>query len=83
MFKSLSATWTMRLSAPSSKIVDDTILCGVVEMLEGTDAIHRDGGKFEMWAHSNIMKFNARFFPGSRHSLFTKMLECLSCAERL
>ena len=41
-----------------SKFVDDTKLCGVVDMLEGRDVIKRDLNRLERWAHANLMKFN-------------------------
>ncbi|GAB0188404.1 cAMP-dependent protein kinase inhibitor alpha [Grus japonensis] len=41
-----------------SKLPNDTKLCGVVDMLEGRDAIRRDLDRLERWARVNHMKFN-------------------------
>ncbi|GAB0176165.1 mitochondrial enolase superfamily member 1 [Grus japonensis] len=41
-----------------SRFANDTKLCGVVEMLEGRDAIQRDLDRLERWARANRMKFN-------------------------
>ncbi|GAB0197528.1 triadin [Grus japonensis] len=41
-----------------SKFANDTKLCGVVNRLEGRDAIQRDLNRLERWARANRMKFN-------------------------
>ncbi|PKU45793.1 rna-directed dna polymerase from mobile element jockey-like [Limosa lapponica baueri] len=47
-----------RIECTLKKIADDTKLSGVVNMLEGRDAIQRDLDRLERWACGNNMKLN-------------------------
>ncbi|GAB0204860.1 mitochondrial enolase superfamily member 1 [Grus japonensis] len=55
-----------------SKFAEDTKLCGVVDMLEGGDAIQRNLDRLERWARVNCMKFNkvkCKILPVGRGNL--------------
>lgn len=41
-----------------SKFVDHIMLSGVVDMLDGKDALQSDLGLSEKWAHRTLLKIN-------------------------
>ncbi|PKU42637.1 rna-directed dna polymerase from mobile element jockey-like [Limosa lapponica baueri] len=41
-----------------SKFADNTKLCGMVDLLQGRDAIQRCPDRLEKWAYKKLMKFN-------------------------
>lgn len=41
-----------------SQFANDTRLCGVISMLEGSDAIQRGPDSLENWAHAKVLDFN-------------------------
>ncbi|GAB0204829.1 mitochondrial enolase superfamily member 1 [Grus japonensis] len=52
------ALFNIFVSDTDSKFVDDTKLCGAVDMLEGRDGIQRDLDRLERCARVNRVKFN-------------------------
>ncbi|PKU42711.1 rna-directed dna polymerase from mobile element jockey-like [Limosa lapponica baueri] len=48
------------IECTATKFVDDTELCGAVDVLEGRDAIQRDLDRLERWACANLMKYKAK-----------------------
>jgi len=58
LFNILVSNMGSGIDCTLSKFVDNTKLCGAIDMLEVKDAIQRDLDRLERWAHVNFMKFN-------------------------
>jgi len=58
LFKIFVCNMDSGIACTHSKFVDDTKLCGVVDILEGREAIQRESASLESWACENVVKFN-------------------------
>ncbi|GAB0183650.1 mitochondrial enolase superfamily member 1 [Grus japonensis] len=58
LFNILVSNMDSGIECTLRKFADDTKLCGVVDMLEGRDAIQWDPDRLERWDRVNCMKFN-------------------------
>jgi len=58
LFNTFVSNMDSGIECTLSKFVDNTKLCGAVDMLEGRYAIHRDLDRFERRACAKLMKFN-------------------------
>ncbi|PKU41117.1 rna-directed dna polymerase from mobile element jockey- hypothetical protein [Limosa lapponica baueri] len=73
------------------KFANDTKLCGMVDTLEGKDAIQNDLERLERWVHAKLMKFNqAKFkvlhmdrgYPKHKDRLVREWIENSSLKEK-
>ncbi|GAB0185731.1 mitochondrial enolase superfamily member 1 [Grus japonensis] len=58
MFNIFVSNMDSGIECTLSKSANDTKLCGMVDTLEGRDAIQGDLDRLERWAHANRMKFS-------------------------
>ncbi|KAK4827670.1 hypothetical protein QYF61_020481 [Mycteria americana] len=58
LFNTFVSNMDSGIECTLSNFADNSKLCGVVNTLEGRDAIQRDLNRLERWAHANLMRFN-------------------------
>ena len=55
LFNTFISDTDSRIKCTLSRFADDTKLCGVVNMLEGRDAIQSNLDRLERWVHANLV----------------------------